>query len=77
MREVKQRDSLSLAHFILSTEVLTRALNHLFYNNEFKSFGLSKYTDQLNHLAYADDTTIFTFANKKIYVINNETSSVV
>ncbi|XP_049410705.1 uncharacterized protein LOC125873924 [Solanum stenotomum] len=62
---VKQRDPLSPALFILSAEVLTRALNHLFYNNEFKSFGLPKWSDQLNHLAYADDTIIFTFADKK------------
>ncbi|XP_049414633.1 uncharacterized protein LOC125877356 [Solanum stenotomum] len=64
-RGVKQWDPLSPALFILSAEVLTKALNQLYYNYEFKSFGLPKWSDQLNHLAYANDTIIFTSVDKK------------
>ncbi|XP_060212008.1 uncharacterized protein LOC132639585 [Lycium barbarum] len=64
-RGVKQRDPLSPALFILSAEVLSRALNSLFENNEFRSYGMPKWSANLNHLAYADDTIIFSSANAR------------
>lgn len=64
-RGVKQGDPLSLALFILTSEVLSKARNHLFYNHEFKRYGLPKWSDQINHLAYVDDTIIFTNADKR------------
>ncbi|XP_055803989.1 uncharacterized protein LOC129873024 [Solanum dulcamara] len=64
-RGVKQGDPLSLTLFILAAEVLSRALNHLFYNPDFKSFGRPKWSENLNHLAYADDTIIFAAADRQ------------
>lgn len=63
-RGVKQGDPLSPALFILAADVLSRSLNHLFFNNDFKGFGLPKWSEQINHLAYADDTIIFASSNK-------------
>ncbi|XP_070037047.1 uncharacterized protein [Nicotiana tomentosiformis] len=57
-RGVKQVDPLSPALFIVSAEVLSRSLNKLFEDKRFIGFGFPKWTDPLNHLAYADDTTI-------------------
>ncbi|KAG5631172.1 hypothetical protein H5410_002889 [Solanum commersonii] len=65
-------------------EVLRKALNHLFYNYEFKSFGLPKFSDQLNLLAYAYDTIIFASVWKskllsfggKPMLINHELQSI-
>ncbi|XP_059290737.1 uncharacterized protein LOC132044271 [Lycium ferocissimum] len=62
-RRFKQDDPLSPALFILAAEVLSRSLNSLFDDKEFKGFGMPKWIPQLNHLAYADDTIIFSFAD--------------
>ncbi|XP_070034275.1 uncharacterized protein [Nicotiana tomentosiformis] len=62
-RGVKQGDPLSPALFILSAEVLSRSLNKLFLDRNFIGFGMSKWTDPLNHLSYADDTIIFSSAD--------------
>ncbi|XP_070034634.1 secreted RxLR effector protein 78-like [Nicotiana tomentosiformis] len=60
---VKQGDPLSPALFILSVKVLSISLNNLFLDKKFKGFGMPKWTDPLNHLAYADDTIIFSFTD--------------
>nr|XP_009764832.1 PREDICTED: uncharacterized protein LOC104216481 [Nicotiana sylvestris] len=62
-RGVKQVDPLSPALFILSAEVLLRSLNKLFEDKRFIGYGMPKWTDPLNHLAYADDTIIFASAD--------------
>lgn len=62
---MKQGDLLSPVLFILTAEVLSKALNKLFYNNEFKSFKMRKWSANLNHLSYVDDTIIFATADKK------------
>ncbi|KAH0696122.1 hypothetical protein KY290_013483 [Solanum tuberosum] len=64
-RGVKQGDPLSPALFVLTVEVLSRAFNSLFLVPDFKGFGMPKWSDQINHLAYANDTIIFVSANKK------------
>ncbi|XP_060216639.1 uncharacterized protein LOC132644099 [Lycium barbarum] len=64
-RGVKQGDPLFPALFILSAEVLSRALNSLFKNNEFRSYGMPKWSASLNHLAYADDKIIYSFADSR------------
>lgn len=39
--------------------MLSRSLNKLFDDTMFKGFGMPKWTDHLNHLAFTDDTIIF------------------
>nr|XP_016475728.1 PREDICTED: uncharacterized protein LOC107797360 [Nicotiana tabacum] len=75
-RGVKQGDPLSSALFILSAKVLSRSLNKLFEDKSFVGFGMPKWYDPLNHLAYADDTIIFasahpTFFSKIMVVLGN------
>lgn len=65
IRGMKQEDPLSLALFVLSSEVLSRALNSLCENQYFKRFGLPKWSHNISHLAYADDTSIFTAADEE------------
>lgn len=63
-RGVKQGDPLSPALFILSAEVLSRALNALFEDGRFVGYGMPKWSTKINHLSYADDTIIFTSADR-------------
>ncbi|XP_019240114.1 PREDICTED: uncharacterized protein LOC109220105 [Nicotiana attenuata] len=58
-RGVKQGDPLSPTLFILAAEALSRGLNSLHQNLYFCGFGLPKWSPKINHLAYADDTIIF------------------
>ncbi|XP_070028670.1 secreted RxLR effector protein 78-like [Nicotiana tabacum] len=62
-RGVKHGDPLSPALFILSAEVLSQSLNKLFEDKKFIGYGMSEWTDPLNHLVYADDTIIFASAD--------------
>lgn len=75
-RGVKQGDPLSPALFILSSEVLSRALNSLFDDPYYVGYGMPKWSDNLNHLAYADDTIIFAstqvYSLKKIMTVLQE-----
>nr|XP_016496398.1 PREDICTED: uncharacterized protein LOC107815343 [Nicotiana tabacum] len=58
-RGVKQGDPLSTSLFILVAEALSRGLNALHMNLYFCGVGLPKWSPKINHLAYADDTIIF------------------
>lgn len=58
-RGVKQADPLSPTLFILATEAMSRGLNVLHRNLYLCDFGLPKWSPNINHLAYADDTIIF------------------
>lgn len=62
---MKQGDPLSPTLFILAAEALSRSLNALNEREDFKWFGLPKWSTRINHLAYADDTILFTSADKK------------
>nr|XP_016435260.1 PREDICTED: uncharacterized protein LOC107761549 [Nicotiana tabacum] len=58
-RGVKQGDPLSPRLFILAAEALSRGLNALHLNLYFGGYGMPKWSPKINHLAYADDTIIF------------------
>ncbi|XP_019252907.1 PREDICTED: uncharacterized protein LOC109231725 [Nicotiana attenuata] len=58
-RGVKQGDPLSPTLFILAAEAMSRGLNALHRNKQFCGFGMPKWSPKINHLAYADDTIIF------------------
>lgn len=63
-RGVKQGDPLSPTLFIILDDVLSRVLNSLFEEGQFVGYGLPKWSYNLNHLAYANDTIIFASAQK-------------
>ncbi|XP_060194987.1 uncharacterized protein LOC132624185 [Lycium barbarum] len=50
--------------FFYQKKVLTRALNNLFDDPMYRGFGMPKWSAYLNHMAYADDTIIFTSAGR-------------
>ncbi|XP_059288608.1 uncharacterized protein LOC132041955 [Lycium ferocissimum] len=64
-RGVKQCDPLSPALFILTAEVLSRALNALYDDSSYVGYGVPKWSHNLNHLSYADDTIIFASTHKE------------
>ncbi|XP_059302342.1 uncharacterized mitochondrial protein AtMg01250-like [Lycium ferocissimum] len=63
-RGVKQGDSFSPALFILVAEVLSMALNSLFEKDSFRGYGMPKWSANLNHLSYTDDTIIVASVGK-------------
>lgn len=71
---VKKGDPLSLALFILSAEVLIRDFNQDFKGSTFIDYDMPKWSPELNHLAYVDDTIIFTslYSIKKIMHVLKE-----
>ncbi|XP_060177942.1 uncharacterized protein LOC132607882 [Lycium barbarum] len=58
-RGVKQVDPLSPTLFIIAAEVLARNLNKLHEKPSFIGYGMPKWSPQINHLSYADDTILF------------------
>lgn len=58
-RGLKQGDPLSPALFIIAAEALSKSLNHLHSNNNFKDFNMNANGPQINHLCYADDLVLF------------------
>lgn len=54
-----------ISYFVtLFVKVLTMYFNALFHNSDFKRFGMPKWSDNINHLAYAANTIIFVYAYK-------------
>lgn len=43
---------------------MTKALNQVFKDNALVGYSMPKWSPDLNHLAYADDTVIFSSCNK-------------
>ncbi|XP_059311005.1 uncharacterized protein LOC132062449 [Lycium ferocissimum] len=58
-RRVKHGDPLSPTLFIIVAEALTRSLNKLHEKPRFISYGMPKWSPQINHLSYVDDTILF------------------
>ncbi|XP_059295549.1 uncharacterized protein LOC132048883 [Lycium ferocissimum] len=56
------RGPLSPTLFLLAAEILSRALNSLFDDQKYIGYGMPKWSNPFNHLAYADDTIIFASA---------------
>lgn len=54
-RGLRQEDPLSTSLFIL----LSLIFNELHHNNRFKGFYMNKQRPKVNHLAFADDTIVF------------------
>lgn len=54
-RGIKQGDSLSPTCFILAEKSLLGELNALNRRTNFKEVRFSKWSEQIDHLAYADD----------------------
>ncbi|WMV51732.1 hypothetical protein MTR67_045117 [Solanum verrucosum] len=63
-RGLKQGDPLSLTLFIIGAEVLSRALDALHYDSSYLGYGLPKWSPNINHLSYADDTILFCSGDK-------------
>ena len=62
MRGVRQGNPLSLALFIIGVEVLSRSLNKLLENQNFKCFSVLRGFPKITHLSYADDVLIISSA---------------
>lgn len=71
-RGVKQGDALSPTLFILVAKAMSRGLNALQFNLYFYGFGLPKWNPNINHLAYADDTIIFSSSDATSLQLNME-----
>lgn len=73
LQGVSSKDIHSHVIFILFAEVLSRSMNSLFKDKDFREYGMSKWSSPLNHLAYTDNTIIFSFTNldslKKVMMV--------
>lgn len=58
-------DPLSPTLFIIVAEVLSRGFDSLHGDEEFRGYRLSKWSLQINHLAYIDDLILFLSGNRK------------
>lgn len=60
---------MSLTLFILAAEVLTRGLSSLHAKPGYRGYELPKWSTPINHLAYIDDTILFTTVEEKPLMI--------
>lgn len=63
-RGLKQGNPLSPGLFVITTETLSRVLNHLHTKERYNGFSMNNRGPRINHLAYADDLFIFTSCDK-------------
>lgn len=45
--------------FIIAAKVMTRRLNYLFLDKKYIGYGIPKWSPNINHLDYEDDTILF------------------
>lgn len=64
-RYLKHGEPLSPTLFLIEAKVLTRFLNGLYEDARFKGFGFPKWSPQINHLSYIDDTILFCSGHPK------------
>ncbi|XP_049366615.1 uncharacterized protein LOC125831476 [Solanum verrucosum] len=62
---LKQGDQLSPTLSIIAAEVLSRGLNKLHEEPVYKGYGMPKWSPEINHLPYADDTILFCSGHHK------------
>ncbi|KAG5623545.1 hypothetical protein H5410_008763 [Solanum commersonii] len=48
---------------------MSRALSASHSDHEFAGFGMPKWSPDINHLAYADDTIVFASANEESLIL--------
>lgn len=56
---VKFTHTISQKQIIITAEVLSRGLNKLYQDPDFRGYGMPKWSPEINHLSYADDTILF------------------
>ncbi|XP_070018326.1 uncharacterized protein [Nicotiana sylvestris] len=61
---LRQGDTLFPLSFVLSAELLSKMLNVIQENRNYKNFSMNRHVPIINHLAFADDTIIFSSGNK-------------
>ncbi|WMV44062.1 hypothetical protein MTR67_037447 [Solanum verrucosum] len=64
-RGLKQGGPLSPTLFIIAAKVLPRGLNKLQEDGEYRGYGMPKWSSNINHLSYVDDTILFCSRDKK------------
>nr|XP_009591417.1 uncharacterized protein LOC104088448 [Nicotiana tomentosiformis] len=62
-RGLRQGDPLCPSLFVICAERLSRLMNKLLENADFRPYTVDKHSPMITHLSYADDTILFTSRN--------------
>ncbi|XP_059306149.1 uncharacterized protein LOC132057525 [Lycium ferocissimum] len=72
-RGLRQGDPISPSLFVICAEFLSKKLNKLNGNADFKGFYMNKKGPKINHLAFADDIILFSSGCRKSLMLLMET----